>query len=191
MDDVTQNHEEKETLIIDVMLPGHDERVTTALFTKTREELLERDGGVCFACGYPESVVGPLEAHHAFIERCLANAVDWKHFCETMARFKKLVDHANDFCVANPELPDIMTFVDDMTANGMLLCKPHHTGKDEGIHAMPLPLWWLFSTGKDGFQFTSAVAIKHEQDIVDAANDPAKQGTGYIPVTHKPVDTNQ
>ena len=73
---VNQAHEEKETLVVDVMVPGHDERVTTSLFTRTRRTLIEREGGACFICGRDAKASGhPLEAHHHPVERSFANSV--------------------------------------------------------------------------------------------------------------------
>ena len=73
MADVTQTHEEKNTFTVDVNLPGHDPRVTTALFTRTRKHLLERDGGRCWVCNCTAAETGhPLEAHHYPIERSFA-----------------------------------------------------------------------------------------------------------------------
>jgi hypothetical protein len=163
MEEVTQNHEEKNTFIIDVTLPGHDERVTTPLFSRTRDELIKREGNRSFVTGRTEEEIGsPLEAHHFFIERCLANACDWTEFCKLIVRLKDLVDRADAFCKANPQLEDIMTFVDDMTVNGMLIEKPLHTGQGEGIHSMPFPLWMFNLYGKEGFVFSNVDTVHHE-----------------------------
>ncbi len=176
MSDVTQNHEEKESIVVDVTLPGHDARVTTPLFSRTREELIAREGNRSWVTGKTEEEVGsPLEAHHFWIERCLATAVDWKEFCEYISRFKPMVDRVSAFCEANPELTDIMSFVDDMLVNGMLIEKPLHTGQGTGIHYLPFPLWQFHLYGQEGFQFSKGDAIYHEDEaakltaIADAA----------------------
>ncbi|WP_338755021.1 hypothetical protein [Ralstonia sp. RRA.1] len=76
---VTDTHEEKETLAVDVLLPGHEARVTTALFTHTKKQLIEREGGRCFICNATAEESGhPLEAHHHPIERSLANLINWE-----------------------------------------------------------------------------------------------------------------
>lgn len=46
---------------------------------------------------------------------------------------------------------DPYTFVDDMTVNGLLLGKAHHTGKDVGIHDMPFPLWIAQKYAREGY----------------------------------------
>jgi hypothetical protein len=54
-----------------------------------------------------------------------------------------------------------MQFVDDMTVNGMLLCKAHHIGEDEGMHAMPFPIWIAQKYAKEGYQFSDTEVIHH------------------------------
>jgi hypothetical protein len=41
---VEQTHEEKETLAVDVLLPGHEPRKETALFERSLKLLIEREG---------------------------------------------------------------------------------------------------------------------------------------------------
>jgi hypothetical protein len=162
MSEVTQVHEEKETLAVDVNIPGHEARTTTARFTHTKKLLLERDGGRCYVCGATaESSGHPLEAHHHPIERSLANMIDWDRFraeCEAGMWGK----HAQGFDWSSFDPSDPYTFVDDMTVNGLLLCKAHHTGKDEGIHDMPYPLWIAQKYGQDGYEFSEVEVIHHE-----------------------------
>ena len=110
------------------------------------------------------AVLCPLEAHHFFIERCLANVVDWKEFCEYIDRLKALVDRADAFCKANPELQDVIQFVDNMEVNGMLIEKPLHTGQGKGIHNLPFPLWQGHCYGKDGYQFSQGDVLYHEDE---------------------------
>ena len=98
MENVTQVHEEKETITVDVNLPGHDERVTTPLFSRTRDQLIKREGNRSWVTGRTEAEIGsPLEAHHFFIERCLATAVDWKEFREYIGDLKLMIDRADAF----------------------------------------------------------------------------------------------
>lgn len=182
---VTDTHEEKETLAVDVLLPGHDARVTTALFTRSKKELIEREGGRCFICGATAEESGhPLEAHHHPIERSLANLIDWERVA-TQARAGEFGARAATFdwdgffkdaktvtvpgeTVLHPDehylVPaDPYLFVDDMTVNGLLLCKVHHTGKDAGIHDMPFPLWIAQKYAREGYQFTPTEVIHHQE----------------------------
>ena len=176
MSDVTQIHQEKETIVVAVNLPGHDERVTTPLFSRTRDELIKREGNRSFVTGKTEEEVGsPLEAHHFWIERCLATAVDWKEFCEYINRFKPMVDRVAAFCEANPDLTDVMAFVDDMTVNGMLIEKELHTGQSTGIHFLPFPLYQFNFYGKEGFVFESTDTVYHDDEAVVTPVVPQSQ----------------
>lgn len=155
-----QVHEEKETLAVDLNLPGHEERTTTALFTRSKHQLIERKGGAeharCFICNATAAEAGqPLEAHHHPIERSLANLIDWSLFKQDMGS----TFHDFDWSKFDPAEP--LTFVDDMTVNGILLCKKHHTGKDEGIHMLPYPLWIAQKWAKEGYQFSAIEVIHH------------------------------
>jgi hypothetical protein len=158
---VTETHEEKLTLLVDVLLPGHDERVTTPLFVRSREALEAREGGRCWMCGCTAAEAGPLEAHHHPIERSLANMVDWVAFALD-AKTGRYGPHAAAFDWLGFDPADPYTFVDDMTVNGLLLCKAHHTGKDSGIHYLPYPLWLAQAYGREGYQFTAVEKLHHE-----------------------------
>ena len=158
MPPVTETHEEKETLTVDVNLPGHDPRVTTPLFTRTRKALIERERGRCWVCGgTAESTGHPLEAHHHPIERSFAEMIDWSEGSQIRRDFPRF-----DWASFDPADP--YTFVDDMTANGLLVCKAHHIGRDEGIHALPFPMILAQKYGKEGYQFSSIEIIHHEQE---------------------------
>jgi len=168
---VTDTHEEKETLSVDINLPGHDPRVTTPLFTHTRKALLERDQR-CFISGALNGEDGPLEAHHFPIERSLAEMIDWDLVRHDALAGELGVSQAqrdaakafdwDGFMAAKPFDP--YTFVDNMLVNGLLLAKRFHIGKDEGIHAMPHPLWIAQKYGIEGYQFSDVEIIHHEQE---------------------------
>lgn len=157
----TQIHEEKETLVVEVNIPGHEARTTTTLFLHSKKTLITRERGRCFICGGTAETTGhPLEAHHHPVERSLANMIDWDLFrSECQAGMWGAHAQAFDWSKFNPADP--YTFVDDMTVNGLLLCKAHHTGKDEGIHDMPYPLWIAQKYGQEGYQFSDVEVIHH------------------------------
>lgn len=162
MSDVTQTHEEQETLAVDVLLPGHAPRTTTALFVHSKILLLEREGARCFVCGATAASSGhPLEAHHHPIERSLANMIDWKRFASDCKR-GEWGKYAQAFAWDAFDPDDPYSFVDDMTVNGLVLCKAHHTAKNEGIHDLPFPLWIAQKYGLEGYRFTSTEIIHHE-----------------------------
>lgn len=163
---VTEIHEEKNTFAVDVNIPGHEARVTTPLFERTRKLLLARSPR-CYVCNCTAEESGhPLEAHHYPVERSFAEMIDWGPGSMVRRDFPQFDWAAFD---ANPSPDRIYTFVDDMCVNGLPLCKPHHTGKDEGIHCLPHPVWVAQRYGRDGYQFSSIEIIHH------AEQEPAKE----------------
>lgn len=159
MSAVTQDHEQKETLVVDVIVPGHEPRATTPLFEHTRKLLIAREGARCFVCGRDERGSGhPLEAHHHPIEWSLAPMIDWSVGAPIRLAFPSFDWTAFD---ADTSPERIYRFVDDMTVNGLLLCKDHHTGSDQGIHALPHPLWVAQRFGREGYRFSNVETIHH------------------------------
>lgn len=157
MSDVTDTHEEKNTFQVDVYLPGHERRKATALFERSRQHLLEREGGRCWVCGCTAEETGhPIEAHHYPIERSFAEMIDWSPGSQIRKDFP-------NFGWGSFDESDPYTFVDDMNVNGRLLCKAHHIGVDEGVHCLPEPVWLAQRYGKEGYQFSSIEIIHHEQ----------------------------
>lgn len=155
---VTDTHEEKETLAVDVNLPGHDPRKATPLFERTRLHLIEREGGRCWVCGRTAEESGaPLEAHHCGIERSFATApINWDLVKKDFPNFAW-----ETFDESNP-----LDFVDDMLAQGLLLCKEHHTHPETGIHTLPWPLFIMQRYLKTGYKFNNLESIVHEQEAV-------------------------
>ena len=139
-------HDSKETLTVDVFIPGHEERTTTSLFHRTRLQLIERDK-VCYVCGRSPEEAGPLEAHHHPIERSFANMIDW--------------------LLVSRDFPGLGSAdkIDNMLLNGMLLCKDHHTHNNEGIHSMPYPIWIAQRYGKEGYKFSDIEIIHHPSQV--------------------------
>lgn len=150
---VAGTHVQKETFVVDVNLPDHEERTTTSKFLHSKKELIEKVGGRCWICGCNAEESGfPLEAHHYPIERSLTNGVDWNLVRKDFPDFDwKTFD----------EKGDPYFFVDDMMANGLLLCKQHHVGINAGIHHMPHPLWVIQRYLKEGYIYTSTETIHH------------------------------
>lgn len=189
MSAVTDVHVERETLSVEVNIPGHEARTTTSLFTHSKKLLIEREGGRCWISGATAEESGhPLEAHHYPIERSMANMIDWDRFA-TDCKKGQWGPHAQAFDWekffedahvvrdrVSPTEPhdefkahtrtrrvplDPYLFVDDMTVNGMLLTKQHHTAKNDGIHDMPFPLWVAKRYGFEGYVFSSTTTIHH------------------------------
>ena len=160
---MTQAHAEIETLKVAVLIPEHVERSATPLFHRTRLALIEREGGRCWICGRTEVECGePLEAHHHPIERCLAGMIDFARLradCEAGV----YGPHAQGFDWGGFDGSDPYVFVDDMRVNGLLLCREHHTVADEGIHALPGPLWLAQRYVRAGVRFTPTETICHAE----------------------------
>jgi hypothetical protein len=159
---VTDIHEEKNTFTVDVNLPGHEVRTTTPLFERTRKQLMARGLGGhnrCYVCNQTAAEVGqPLEAHHFPIERSFANMIDFGLDSVLRRDFPHF-----DWAHFDAQVPmDPYLFVDDMTCNGLPLCKPHHTGKNEGVHTLPHPVWVAQRYGLEGYKFSDVEIIHHD-----------------------------
>ncbi len=162
MSDVTETHQEKETLSVDVDLPGHAPRgVPTPLFVASKKILMERVGARCWICNGTEAEVGPLQAHHWIVERSLATAWDWPRFIADCKAGKFGVYCQAFHWEGFDPVSDPYKFVDDMSVNGLLLCEKHHIGKDEGIHSLPVPLWGWQRYAPEGYKL-SDVEVVHD-----------------------------
>lgn len=160
-----RTHEEKETLEVDIEVPGHAPRTTTGLFRRTKQRIMAvasilglnifREKGRCWICGKTSEEAGePLEAHHLIIERSFIDSpLRWDQLRKDFPHF--------DWENFDPTKPEM--FVDDMITQGLLLCKEHHTGKDTGIHTLPFPLWVLQRYLPDGVQFSPTEVIHHDE----------------------------
>jgi hypothetical protein len=184
-DEITAAHVEKETLQVAVYVPAHGKREgSSPLFDHSRDKLIAREGGRCWVCGRTAEEAGhPLEAHHHPVERCFAEEMDWElirddclkgawgpsaqafdwvGFFEGAAQVTvhvdaDLVEPAHDYAYLQPK--DVYLFVDDMTVNGELLCKDHHTVGDEGKHTLPYPIWVAQRYAREGVKFSDREVI--------------------------------
>lgn len=159
MSDITPAHEQRETLTVQVNIPAHAKRETTAIFEHSRKLLLAKPGACCHICQRKHTREEPLEAHHYPIERALAEVVDFGPHSILRRDFPHFDWKAFD------RHPDPYTFVDDMTVNGLLLCKEHHTGKGEGVHTMPHPLWIAMRYAREGYKFSDVETIHHHNYV--------------------------
>jgi hypothetical protein len=168
---MTAAHVERETLQIDANIPAHDARVTTPIFARTRALLIAREGGRCHICGQTAEETGhPLEAHHHPIERCFAAEIDFALVYAAVRSGNILVPErqlaamrAFDWTLLLAAPSRWVEFVDDMTVNGLLICKDHHTAVDDGIHTIPAPIWYAQRFAKEGTKFNSREVIHHDQ----------------------------
>ena len=119
--------------------PDHEKRAETALYRRTRHQLVVVEKRPCWICGTRQT----LECHHFYVEWSDQNAVDWDKF---MAAHPDLVDWA--------ALDDPSDFV-DMVPNMTILCAKHHRHVNHGIHMVPYPSWELQRHMKAGFKFAN------------------------------------
>lgn len=182
---VEQDHEQRETISVDVIVPGHPARgAATALFKRTRLQLIEREHGRCWISGETlESSGAPLEAHHHPVERCFAERWDWLRFSNDCklgmwGPYAQAFDWSS-FLAGSTVVPvaatddtpaytyirvaDPYLFVDNMLVNGMLLAKKFHTGPDEGIHNLPGPIHLAQKYIAEGYRFSKTEVIHHDQ----------------------------
>lgn len=149
-------HEQKLTLHVDIFEPDHADRVTTSLFTRTKQDLITATDGRCWICNRTAGEAGqPLEAHHWGVERC---------FAETPGLLWEMVkkDFPNfPWDQFDPTKP--YDFVDNMGPNGqgVLLCKLHHTG-ELGVHSIPFPIWRMLRYLPPGYQISPDQVIMHD-----------------------------
>ena len=170
----TVAHADKSTLAVQVYDPDHAQRVTTPIFTKTRDEVLAKES-LCWLCGQPAEVCGPLELHHCNVERMFAEIIDYDLLaaaakagelgCTPDQRdLNKNYDWSTFLTRLAADPMVCYEYVDNMHLNGQPLCKPHHTGKDEGIHEMDYPRWLAQRYIKAGYKY-SDVYTEDAEDV--------------------------
>lgn len=123
-------HEQKLTISVDIFVPDHPDRTTTPIFQRTRNKLIANNPAARCAvdnghCDHDH----PLELHHAHVEWCDSNGVDWTKVAKDVPGF--------DWASFDPAHPE--TFIDSEWNANVVLCKKHHTGIDHGIHCLPGP----------------------------------------------------
>jgi len=155
-----KRHLERKTLHIKVYIPEHADRTETPLYRESRKKLFsisprfifKAEPGKCFICQKTEKELGaPLQSHHFGIERCFAEAagIDWSLVKQDFPDFDW-----DNFDPLNP-----YSFVDDMSAQGLLLCEEHHIGEDSGIHATTFSLWIMQRYLKSGYRYSPSEII--------------------------------
>jgi hypothetical protein len=150
-------HEQKLTVSIDVFVPDHPDRTTTPIFSATRKKLIgDNPDAKCWVdnghCDYEH----PLELHHALVEWCDSDGVDWEKI--------KLASPDFDWANFDPAHPE--TFIDSEYNAFLVLCKKHHTGKDHGIHYLPHPTWQMQKHQRADFVFAP------DEEAMQTAHQP-------------------
>ena len=134
-------HEQKLTLSVDIFIPDHPDRTNTPIFDASRRLLISGNPlANCEVCGAKED----LELHHNHVEWCDSDGVDWDKVKKDVPGF--------DWATFDPAKPEM--FIDSTFNANRVLCKKHHTGKDHGIHMMPLPTWQMQKYKRADFVFS-------------------------------------
>ena len=134
--------------------PRHEKRKDTALYRRTRNELIHKRKLTCFICDKKNSTEEPLETHHFYCEKYAQTMIDWDKFalfaknCYNIQTGENI--SANFDWNEVKQNPDIFV---DSTYNMIVLCKQHHTSGNKGLHHVPFPDWILQKYPSDGFEF--------------------------------------
>lgn len=146
---VVEDHVETHTFTEVEIYPEHEQRSTSAEFTKNRK-LLVKDHG-CWICGSRDN----LEVHHYLVEWSLWDAV----------KAEQLITMAQTFDVYGygKQLKDTVFKSPDDIRNLMVLCKDHHRTPGLGVHTMTFPIWIVQRYDKPGQEV--AVALSRYQQV--------------------------
>lgn len=129
-------HEQRETLEVDIFYPDHEPRTESPLFRRTKHDLIVVRNTPCWVCGTFDN----REVHHFHAEWADADGIDWDRMRTLHPQFDwSTFKEATDFI--------------DAEYNMMVLCKRHHTGKDHGIHMLPYPVWIMQRNKRADFVF--------------------------------------
>ncbi len=138
-------HLQRRTLAIAVYIPDHPERANTPVFERTRRKLITHNPHArCAVDNEHCDREHPLELHHAHVEWCDSNGVDWDKVKSRVPDFDW-----NHFDPAQPE-----NFIDSEWNANVVLCKRHHTGIDHGIHCLDGPTWQMQMWKRADFVFS-------------------------------------
>ena len=130
-----KKHLVKETFTTEIWYPDHPPRTESALFRKSRKQMIDDGKQGCWVCGTRKD----LELHHFIIEWAASESID----------FGKMKKEYPTFDWKNFKEPS--DFIDS-TFNMRVLCAIHHRHPLHGIHCLPFPLWQLQKFVKDSFQ---------------------------------------
>lgn len=130
-------HEQRETITVDIFYPDHPPRTESPLFARTKHHLVAVLDTPCWVCGTKAA----REVHHFHAEWADADGIDWDKMHELHAGF--------DWSTFKVPADFI-----DSEYNMMVLCEKHHRGKDHGIHMLPFPIWIMQRNQRADFIFS-------------------------------------
>ena len=163
MTSVPGEHEQRETISIDIFVPDHPDRTESPQFRRARALLIGNNPNACCeVCAKKDSPDSPLELHHDIVEWCDAEGVDWD-------RMRVMYP---DFDWSTFQTP--ADFIDSAYNARRVLCKKHHTGRDHGIHMLPYPIWQMQKHKRQDFVFSP----DEEPEIPGLEASPSGGGAG-------------
>lgn len=143
---VENEHEQRETIEIDLFYPDHPPRTESALFRRTKHHLINVLDTPCWVCGTKKD----REVHHFHAEWADSEGIDWDKMRALHPNFPwSTFSEASDFI--------------DSEYNMRVLCAKHHRGKNHGIHWLPYPIFLMQMNKRDDFVFAP-------DDIVSSQN---------------------
>lgn len=131
-------HEQRETLTIDIEYPDHAQRTESPEFAANKRTLVTKLDTPCFCCGGKEH----REVHHFICEYAEADWADWD-------KVFKLVHHFDIYGFAAQLGDKPITSPDDIR-NLVVICAKCHRGRGTGIHLVPFPNWIAQVMVRDG-----------------------------------------
>lgn len=154
MDKITNEHEFKESLVVDIFYPNHHPRKESNLFARTKHKMIDVEDTPCFVCGSKEL----REVHHFHLEWAFSDAVDWDIMKKIHPDFDwTTFKSAEDFV--------------DSEYNMMILCQNHHRHVNHGIHNLPFPIWEAQRYMKADFKLFEGDPIANSATTPDDSPD--------------------
>jgi hypothetical protein len=137
MEKVAHEHEQHESIEIDIFYPDHPPRTESTLFRKTKHHMIAVLDMPCWVCGSKEK----REVHHFHAEWADADGIDFDKMRELHPAFDwSSYREPSDFI--------------DSEYNMMVLCEAHHRGRNHGIHLLPFPIWIMQRNQRADFIFS-------------------------------------
>lgn len=152
-------HEQRETLTIDIEYPDHAQRTESPEFAANKRTLVTKLDTPCFCCGGKEN----REVHHFIIE--------WAEWDFADPAKVLIAAHRLDIYGYAGQLGDKPIESPDDIRNLVVICAKCHRGRGTGIHLVPFPNWIAQVVARDGEVICKPVATT-------AVATPAPTATG-------------
>jgi hypothetical protein len=134
----TPEHEQIETLRIDVEYPEHAQRTESAEFAMNKRTLVTKLDTPCFCCGGKDH----REVHHWCIE--------WAEWANADPAKVHQKIHQMDIYGYAAQFGDKPITSPDDIRNLVVICAKCHRGAGLGIHLVPFPNWISQVVARDG-----------------------------------------